>query len=79
MKRPEESYAKTEEKIWSMTLINELSFLGCICISLHAGNTQGMLISILDPKEMVLAEPKLGLPGEEKELRELPLQSILVS
>lgn len=75
MKRPEEFHAKRKEIIWSMTLISELSFLDCICISLHAGNTQGMLLSILNPKEMVLAERKLSLPGEEKELRELPLKS----
>lgn len=70
--------AKREEKIRSMTITKELSFLDCTPICLCASKVKGIPNEALDPKEMGLAEPKLGLPEEEKGLRILTSQSILM-
>lgn len=70
---------KKGEKIWSMKITKELSFLDCTAISLHASKAKGMPSEDLDPKEMEMAESKLGLQGEEKGLRILTSQSILMS
>lgn len=70
---------KKGEKIWSMKITKELSFLDCTGISVHASKAKGMPSEDLDPKEMEMAESKLGLQGEEKGLRILTSQSIFMS
>lgn len=79
IKKDESEYKKKEEKIRSATITKELFFLDCNPNSLYASKAKEIPSEALDPKEMELAELKLGLHREEKGLTILTSQSIWMS